>query len=137
MRQRSNMSSPSGCGALITCAPAKRRPGLSAGTTNAEIPLAPFDGSVEANTVYMSAMPAFEMKAFRPSRTHSLPSSVAVVVIEPTSDPASGSVIAKPHITRPPSMSGSQFRCISSFVLRRIGNEPSACRAYTSSASGE
>ncbi len=104
-------------------------PGASAGTTKAEIPLAPAFGSVEAKTVYTSAMPAFEMNDFRPSSTQSPPSLVARVLIAPTSEPASISVMAKPHISLPSSISGSQRACSASLPPSRIGIEPSAWRA--------
>ena len=43
--------SPNGCGALKTCGPTKRSPGVSAGTTKQEIPFAPSEALVEAKTV--------------------------------------------------------------------------------------
>ena len=42
---------------------------MSAGTTKHEIPRLPAARSVEANTVYTSAMPAFEMNTLPPSST--------------------------------------------------------------------
>ncbi len=66
-------------------------PGVSIGTTNAEMPRCPLSGSVFANTTVQVAWPAFVMKVFDPLRTYSSPRRTAVVFIRATSDPASGS----------------------------------------------
>ena len=47
------------------------------------------------------------MKVLTPSRTYSSPSRRAVVAIAPTSEPASGSVIANAAIARPATTSGN------------------------------
>ena len=70
------------------------RPGVSFGTTNEAWPRWPRSGSTVATTTVTSAMPPFVMKTFVPLRTHSSPSSFAVVRSERTSEPALGSVTA-------------------------------------------
>ena len=64
------------------------------GTTNEAWPRWPRSGSTVATTTVTSAIPPFVMKTFVPLRTHSSPSSFAVVRSERTSEPALGSVTA-------------------------------------------
>ena len=70
------------------------KPGVSASTTNAEIPEWPASGSVFANTTYSPATPAFVMKRLPPLRTYASPSSRASVRIAAESEPEPGSVSA-------------------------------------------
>ena len=67
------------------------KPGSSRWTTNAEMPLAPFSGSVTAMTVYHSEMPALVIQALVPLSTQVSPSSRARVLIAAASEPASRS----------------------------------------------
>ena len=67
------------------------KPGSSRWTTNAEMPLAPFSGSVTAMTVYHSEMPALVIQALVPLSTQVSPSSRARVFIAAASEPASRS----------------------------------------------
>ena len=74
------------------CSPGPtEKPGSSLWTTNAEIPLAPFSGSVLAMTVYQSEMPPLVIQHLVPLRTQSSPSACARVRIETVSEPASRS----------------------------------------------
>ena len=73
---------------------ATSKPGVSASTTNAEMPEWPASGSVFAKTVYRFATEAFVMKRFEPSRTYSSPSRRAVVRIAAESEPEPASVSA-------------------------------------------
>ena len=61
---------------------------------NAEMPLAPFSGSVTAMTVYHSDLPPLVMKHFEPLSTQSSPSRTARVFMAPASEPAPRSVSA-------------------------------------------
>ena len=62
---------------------------------------------------------------------------MAIVAIEETSEPASGSVMAKAAMARPLATAGShRLRC-ASLPARVIGIEPRHWRAKTASASGE
>ena len=70
------------------------KPGLSASTTNAEIPECPASGSVLAKTVYRWATPAFVMKRLPPLITYASLSSFASVRIAAESEPEPGSVSA-------------------------------------------
>ena len=69
------------------------KPGVSLGTTNDAWPRWPRSLSTVATTTVTSAMPPFVMTLV-PFKTHSSPSSTAVVRSERTSDPALGSVTA-------------------------------------------
>jgi hypothetical protein len=71
-----------------------RSPGVSFGTTNDAWPRWPSAGSTVATTTVTSAMPPLVMKTLVPLRTHSSPSSFAVVRSDFTSDPAPASVTA-------------------------------------------
>ena len=93
-------------------------PGVSVGTRNAETPRAP-GPSVRANTRATSAHVPFVMKIFSPSMTHSSPSSTALVVRLPASEPWPGSVSPKHPSRRPVAMPGSQRRFCSSVPWRR------------------
>ncbi len=70
------------------------KPGSSWCTTNAEMPLAFFSGSVTAITVYQRDSPALVIQHFVPLRTHVSPSRRARVFIEAASEPASRSLSA-------------------------------------------
>jgi len=67
-------------------------------TINALRPLTPLLGSVEAKITMISAMPQVVAKHLVPLSTHSFPSALAIVATAPASDPAPGSVSAKPPI---------------------------------------
>ncbi|AMT73364.1 hypothetical protein ABG82_26970 [Mycobacteroides immunogenum] len=67
------------------------KPSSSRCIANAEIPLAPFAGSVTAITVYQEALPPFDIQHFAPLKTHSSPASWARVFIAAASLPASRS----------------------------------------------
>ena len=71
-----------------------RRPGVSGPITNEAWPRWPSSGSTVATTTCTSAMPPLVMKTLVPFRTHSSPSSLAVVRRLFTSEPAWGSVTA-------------------------------------------
>ena len=73
---------------------ATSNPGVSASTTNAEIPECPWSGSVFANTVYSCATPALVMNRLDPFRTYSSPSRRAVERMAAESDPEPDSVRA-------------------------------------------
>ena len=70
------------------------KPGVPFGTTNDAWPRWPSSGSTVATTTVTSAIPPFEMKTLVPFRTHSSPSSFAVVRSDLTSEPAPASVTA-------------------------------------------
>jgi hypothetical protein len=70
------------------------KPGASASTTNAEMPLCSPSGSVFAKATYAEATPAFVMKRLPPLRTHSSPSRRAVESMAAESEPEPGSVSA-------------------------------------------
>ena len=70
-------------------------PGASIGITNAESPLWPLPGSVEAKHTIHAAWPAFVMNIFEPLTTYSSPRRTAVVWMPETSEPAPGSVSPK------------------------------------------
>ena len=67
------------------------KPGSSRWTTNAEMPLAPFPGSVTAMTVYQAETPALVIQALVPLSTQVSPSCRARVFIAAASEPASRS----------------------------------------------
>jgi hypothetical protein len=93
------------------------RPGLPAGTRNAEISLSP----VFAATVISDVMsvPALVMKALEPLITHSPPSCRAVVRIPPgTSVPPPGSVSPNAASCSPAHRAGSHWRFCSSVPNR-------------------
>ena len=60
-------------------------------TTNAEMPLAPFSGSVTAMTVYQVETPALVIHDLVPLSTQLSPSTRARVLIAAASEPASRS----------------------------------------------
>ena len=65
-------------------------------------------------TQLLISVPAFVMKAFEPSITHSSPSRVAVVRVAPASEPASASVSPNAASRSPRASGGSQrLRCSS------------------------
>ena len=69
-------------------------------------------------TQAVMSVPAFVMKIFEPSITHSPPSSFAVVRVAPASEPAPGSVSPKAASLRPEARSGSHSRFCSSLPKR-------------------
>ena len=69
-------------------------PGVPFGTTNDAWPRWPSSGSTVATITWTSAIPPLVMKTLVPLRTHSSPSSFAVVRRLLTSEPAWGSVTA-------------------------------------------
>ena len=84
-------------------------PGDSFGTMNPRTP-----SSVRAHTMARSAMPPFVIHIFEPFRTHSPPSSRAMVRIDDGSLPTSGSVSPKQPIASPAAIFGSHsFFCSS------------------------
>ena len=70
------------------------KPGSSACTTNAEMPLAPLSGSVTAMTVYQRDSPALVIQHLVPLSTQVSPSRRARVRIAAASEPASRSLSA-------------------------------------------
>ncbi len=70
-------------------------PGVSAGTTMADMPRAPRPGSVLQKTVWYMACLPLVMKRFFPLMTYLSPCFTAVVATAPASEPASGSVRQK------------------------------------------
>ncbi len=137
-RQFSNAISPSGCGAESTCAPRNGaracRPARRSG--DALVPRLGIGGGEHRVEVGDPGV-RDEGLGRRGARTRS-PSRRAVVAIAATSEPASGSVIAKAPIARPargvqrPALP-HRLRC------RRAGSAtvPSPWSANTASASGE
>src|SRR6187200_2058338 len=83
------------------------KPGSSACTTNAEMPLAPLSGSVTAITVYQVECPPLEIQHLAPLSTQSSPSRRARVRMEAASLPASRSDSAYDAIASPAPMLGS------------------------------
>ena len=83
--------------------------------------------SVRAQTVATSAIVPFVIHILAPLRIQSEPSRRAVVLIEPGSEPASGSVRPKQPIASPVCIGGSQ-RCFCSsephFQIENIASEP-------------
>ena len=61
-------------------------------------------------TQAVMSVPAFVMKIFEPSTTHSPPSSVAVVRVAPASEPAFASVSPNAASAFPDARSGSHCR---------------------------
>ena len=70
------------------------------------------------------SVPAFVMKIFAPSITHSPSSSRAVVRVAPESEPASGSVRPNAASRLPEARSGSHCRFCSSLPKSQIGSVP-------------
>src|SRR4051812_25455686 len=85
----------------------------SASTTNAEMPRCPAEGSVLANTVYRSEMPALVIQYLVPFNTHESPSRTARVFMAATSDPASGSDRQYEHCDSPDATRG-RYRAFNS-----------------------
>ena len=73
----------------------KVKPGVPFSTMKAEMPFVPFEGSVMAKTMYISASLPLVIKIFEPFRTYSSPSKTALVACPEASVPAFGSVSAK------------------------------------------
>ena len=69
-------------------------------------------------TPHVMSVPAFVMKIFEPSTTHSPSSSRAVVRVAPASEPASGSVRPKAARRSPEASGGSHSRFCSSVPKR-------------------
>src|SRR5258706_135364 len=74
----SKRPSPSGCGAIGSRG-FTAIPGASASTRNIDRPRCSPPSPVRARTVYIPAMPAFEMNVFTPRKRHTGPSAVARV----------------------------------------------------------
>ena len=111
------------------------KPGSSRCTTNAEMPLAPFSGSVTAMTVYHSEMPALVIQALVPLSTQVSPSQpgaglhrrgvgAGLPLGEPVAD----------HRRRRRRSTGSTCCFTSSSPDRMIGIEPSLLTAGISEA---
>ncbi len=97
------------------------RPGASRGTTRADSPRVPPSAPVRANTTYIPAAGAFEMKRLAPVMTQWSPCRSARVATAAASEPASGSVSAKAGTVSPRASAGSQ-RCFwASVPARRMG----------------
>ena len=79
---------------------------MSRATTNAVIPFEPASLSTVAKTAKRSAIGAFVMKVFAPSRTYASPSLRAAVRSAPASLPAPGSESAYAPMRLPASRSG-------------------------------
>ena len=82
-------------------------------------------------TQEVMSVPAFVMKIFEPSITHSPSRSSARVCVAPASEPAPGSVRPKAASFRPDARSGSHACFCSSVPKRRIGIVPSDVCAAT------
>ena len=93
------------------------KPGVSRGTRKPRTP-----SSVRAQTTATSASEPFVIHIFVPLSTQSSPERLAVVRIEPGSEPASGSVRPKQPIASPAAMRGSQSCFCSSEPKRQIAN---------------
>src|SRR6478672_8378167 len=109
MRQSSKYSSVVGeplMPSFFSLAPTAN-PGSSLCTTNAEIPLAPWSGSVAAITVYHVECPPLEIQHLAPLSTQSSPSRRARVRIAAASLPASRSESAYDADASPAPMLGS------------------------------
>ena len=106
---------------------------MSAGTKKQDRPLAPGASPVRAKTVYMSAMPPFDIHVFSPFKTQFLPSFAAVVARLATSEPLAGSESAKPAIAVPAVVRCNHCFCRSS-PNRVTGPMPRPCIANAKSA---
>ena len=82
-------------------------------------------------------MPAFEISVLAPSSTYAVPRAARSWRCPPTSEPASGSVIAKAAIALPWAIGPSQRSFCAGDPPSRIGVVPSPWSANTASASGE
>ena len=133
-RQSVNLNVASGCGAITCNRSVMSNPGSPAGTMNADNPRAPGASPVQANSVYTSAMPPFEIHVFSPFNINSSPSRVAVMVELATSEPDCGSVSAKADIAFPVRVSGNQACCCSTVPKRLNAPVPSPCIAKLKSA---
>ena len=132
----SNLTSPSGWGAMVSSG-FTAMPGASASTRNIDSPRCSAASPLRASTVYMPAIPAFEMNVFTPRRCQSAPSGVARVRTPARSEPASGSVTANAASRPPPAIAGSQRFFWTSVPARLTTWEPSPCIAKAVSASEE
>ena len=88
-------------------------------------------------TQALISVPAFVMKIFEPSITHSPSRSSAFVRVAPASEPASGSVSPKAASPWPEASRGSHSCFCSSLPKRRIGIVPSEVCAATVIATDE
>src|SRR5689334_10245352 len=93
------------------------KPGVSVGTTKPRIP-----SSVWAQTTATAARVPLVIHIFEPLSTHSSPSSLARVFIDPGSEPASGSVRPKQPSFSPVAIEGSQVSLWAEVPHRWIAN---------------
>ena len=93
---------------FFSCLP-NEKPGVSFSTMKVEIPWLPRDLSVIAETIYVSASPAFVIKHFVPLSIYVSPSFTAFVCCMEESVPAPGSVRAKAPSFLPDKRSGRYF----------------------------
>ena len=97
------------------------RPSSSRGHRSRDRPSRPFDpGSVRASTTQISP-PPFVMNCLRPVIRQWSPSGTAVVETFPTSEPASGSVMATEPEISPAARRGTQARACSRVPKRAMG----------------
>ena len=92
------------------------KPGVFVSTMNSEMPAYPASFSVFAATMIQSARAPFDMKILFPLMTYESPSSTAVVRIDATSLPASGSVMARAPRDSPFAAETRYFCFCSSFA---------------------
>ena len=76
-------------------------------------------------TSLVMSVPELVMNSLLPLMTHSPPPSLAVVLVPPASEPASGSVRPKPASALPEASSGSHSCFCASLPKRWIGMAPS------------
>jgi len=97
------------------------RPFSIRGATSSDRPSSPFEpGSVRASTTQTSPQPLV-MNCFRPVMRQCPPSETAVVAMLPTSDPASGSVMATAPEIAPEASRGTQRSACSRVPKRMMG----------------
>ncbi len=102
-RQPSRCISPIGTvrSPILACVGGARYPGVSASTTNAEMPQRPACGAVLAKTMAKSATGAKVTSCFTPVSRYASPSRSARILSAKQSEPASGSVMAKAPMSSP------------------------------------
>ncbi len=105
------------CQPSLSYAGSAVKPGVPDGTMIVEISGVPFSlRPVRAVTVTSEVIsePELVMNCFAPLITHSPPSSSALVLVAPASEPAPGSVRPKPASFSPATRSGSHWAFCSS-----------------------
>ena len=105
------------------------------GTIRFEISSSPVRAVIVTQAVM--SVPAFVMKIFEPSITHSPSRRSAFVRVAPASEPASGSVSPNAASPLPEASRGSHSRFCSSLPKRTIGIVPSDVCAATVIATEE